>query len=128
MKLGLDFDGVISDDPDKFSWLSGMLVGGGQEVHIITGNRGTPEFLKNLDGLGIWYTHFFSISDYHHDIGTPMTGYEENNTWIDEEVWNKSKAIYCAKYGIDLHIDDSPIYGEYFQGTTYILYRGKNAA
>lgn len=115
MKIGLDFDGVIN----KYYWilspLTHLLLSHEQEVHILTGNRGTSRFLKDLEEkYGIAYTHFYSISDYHQMIGTPMTGYDQNNTWIEEDIWDRSKGIYAKKHALDLHFDDSPIYGNYF--------------
>lgn len=127
MKLGLDYDGVINKLPRFFSILTKLFVAAGHEVHIITGNRGTAEFLKNLKKMGISYTHFFSISDYHHGIGTPMTGYEENHTWIAEDLWDRTKGNYCAEHGIDLHVDDSPVYGKYFR-TPYLYFSLSKAA
>jgi hypothetical protein len=94
------------------------------QVHIITGSRITEYLLERLMGYDIYYTHLFSISDYHHDLGTPMTGYEDHQPHIDPEIWNRTKAEYCAKHKISLHVDDSPIYGQYFT-TPYALYKGK---
>jgi 8-oxo-dGTP diphosphatase len=34
---------------------------------------------------------------------------------MDNKVWNRAKAEYCKKNGIQLHIDDSDVYGKYFE-------------
>lgn len=122
IKVGLDFDGVITAKPELFSILSKLLVDNGHEVHILTGNRGTPEFLEGVLDLGIVFTHFFSISDHHRTIGTDMTGYDQNSPWIDDLLWNKTKGWYCKQNEIDLHIDDSKDYGQHFL-TSYCLFQ-----
>ena len=121
MKIGLDFDGVINLYYGILGPLTRLLVKNGNEVHILTGNRGTQQFLRDLKSkYKIVYTHFYSISDYHRMIGTPMTGYDQNNPWIDDDVWNRSKGIYAKQHSLDLHFDDSLIYGDYFE-TPYCL-------
>ena len=115
-KVGLDYHGVIDTQPELFSLISNLLVDAGHEVHIITGTRITEKFKEHLIELGITYTHIFSISDYHHDIlHTPMKGYDEGDPWIDEILWNQTKAWYCQSVDIDWHLDDSAVYGDHFK-------------
>jgi len=121
-KLGLDYHGVITANPMLFSFLSKILRYLNYEVHIITGRRITESLKIQLSEYGISYSHLFSISDYHFKIGTPMTGYEDNQPKIDDEIWNKTKGEYCRTYKIDLHIDDSHVYGNYFS-TPYLLFK-----
>ena len=118
-KLGLDYNGVISDHSGMLAILSSILVKAGHEVHIITGRRQIPEFEEELDSLGIRYTHFFSIADHHKELGTPMVGYENNEPWLDANIWDATKADYCKRVQIDMHIDDSDTYGQYFE-TVYL--------
>jgi len=117
MKLGLDFHGVIDKGPELFSVMSDLLVKNDHEVHIITGETITNEFKLKIQNFNIIYTHLFSIIDYHKSIGT-LIRYEDNGPWIDEDLWNKTKAEYCERMKIDLHIDDSKVYGKYFTGKT----------
>lgn len=124
MKLGLDFHGVITAKPKFFSRISKLFMLGGHDVHILTGSRWTLDLERQLVGYDISWTHKFSISDHHHEIGTPMTGYDEGQPKIDDLTWNKTKAWYCLQHGIDLHIDDSPVYGQYFI-TPYCHYDSK---
>lgn len=114
MRISLDYHGVITKDPDFFQHVSENVVVSGGELHVVTGRRVTDEFKKQLEDYGISYTHLFSISDFHHQLGTPMTGYEDGQPKIDIDIWNATKADYCAKHRIDLHIDDSDVYGKYF--------------
>jgi hypothetical protein len=114
VKIGLDFHGVITSNPVFFSRFSKVFCQSGNEVHIITGSRITSDFLNKLKDYDIEYTHLFSISDYHYNEGTAMTGYDKDQTEIDEDTWDRTKAQYCKEMKIDLHIDDSVIYGRYF--------------
>ena len=47
---------------------------------------------------------------------------------MDKEIWNRTKAEYCAEAGIDMMIDDSPVYGSYFTGKClYLLQKDQRA-
>lgn len=114
IKVGLDLHGVISAHPKFFSAMSKALVKNGAEVHIITGSH-SVEILDEIKKYDISYTHLFSIADYHRSIKTPMW-YDDNKTpWIDKTLWDLTKAEYCEREGIEFHIDDSDVYGEYFK-------------
>jgi len=118
-KVGFDFHGVLDKHTDFFSALTKLLVASSWQVHIITGAKLTTDFLARLDSLGIDYTHLFSIVDYHESIGTKVN-YDSSGPWIDAELWNSTKAEYCTRQGIDMHIDDSDVYGKYFKDTMYL--------
>lgn len=120
-KLGLDYHHVISENPKVFSNLSKIFVDSGQEIHVITGRRITDEFKKTLANLDIHYTHLFSIADHHFKLNSPMTGYEEGQPKLIDELWNPTKAIYCEHEKINLHIDDSEVYVDFFK-TPYLTY------
>jgi hypothetical protein len=90
-------------------------------VHILTGEEDTPILREKLNTLNIYYTHLFSIASYHKSIGTKMWQDEKNTPWMDQEMWNVTKAQYCIKNKIDMHIDDSDTYGKYFK-TPYLLF------
>jgi hypothetical protein len=121
-KLGFDFHGVLDNDPEFFSELTKCLVNGGNEVHVITGEKDTPEFRKNLAEMGISYTHLFSIASHHLKIGTKVWYKDADNPFMDEETWNKTKADYCEREKIDMHLDDSEHYGKHFK-TPFALYQ-----
>jgi hypothetical protein len=128
LKIGIDIHGVIDSDPEFFSQLSKMIVNSGGQIHVITGQKDTPELREKMQQLGISFTHFFSITTHHETIGTKIWYDEKNRPWMDAEIWNRTKAEYCQRNGITMHIDDSPIYGQYFTGTIYLLYNNKKAA
>lgn len=121
-KLGLDFHGVLDDDREYFSNLSRRVLNEGGEVHVITGSQDTPELRDKIARLGVVFSHFFSISTYHTDIGTTVWE-DDRGPWMDADVWDKSKAEYCLRHGINIHIDDSPVYGKHFcPSTVYVKY------
>lgn len=114
-KLGLDIHGVIDKRPDLFANLSRMVKESGHEVHVLTGSKITDSIYEKLNDYGIKYDNIFSILDYHSEqVETDMWQDSRNNWWIDDDIWNQTKGIYCKNKGIDLHIDDTKIYGKYF--------------
>lgn len=114
-KVGLDLHGVIDSMPEFFSFFTKAIIDAGGEVHIITGGTSEKD-VKLLEDYRIRWTHFFSISDYHREKGTPTQGTHPKYGFpqISDAEWDKTKGEYCAKHGIDLHIDDTLIYNDYF--------------
>jgi len=121
IKLGLDIHGVIDANPNLFSIISNLLVSNDHEVHIITGKEISDDLVNKLLQFKIKYTHLFSITSYHKNAGSGVSYDDKGRPWMDEEVWNATKSWYCNKHKIDLHIDDSDIYGKYFK-TPYLKY------
>jgi hypothetical protein len=129
-KLGLDIHGVITDDMDAMRKLAEcvMLSGVLNQVHIISGPP--VKFIKEeLEQLGFkegqHYSHIFSIVDHHLAAGTQVVFDENGHAWTDEYTWDKTKADYCLREGINLHIDDSDQYGYFFK-TPYARFFSKN--
>ncbi len=114
MKIGLDLHGVVESNPKFFSELSKLLVANGHEVHLITGKRFNL-VEQELKDYGVVYTHFYSIVEEEEKRGVFVKEDENGNPWMDYDIWNSSKAKYCQENGIDLHIDDSSKYGEFFK-------------
>lgn len=123
MKFGLDFHGVINKKPEMFSALSHALVKAGHEVHIVTGPRRSKieEDLKKFD---IAFTHFYSIVEHEEGKGTEIFWDSKGDPYMDMAIWKRAKSEYCKRVGIDLHIDDSAEYGEYFT-TPFALFKHK---
>ena len=126
IKLGLDVHGVIDKDPEFFSNLSEVMFTQGHEVFIITGREKTPDFVEEIKKYKIWYTDILSITTYQKILGTPVSYLDDRKSQpiMDPEIWNPTKAALCATAGIDIIIDDSLIYGRYFQDikTQYLTY------
>ncbi len=125
MKIGLDIHGVCDANPKFFAELSKLFVEAGHEVIIITGKMKSHGAVDEIKELGISYTKFFSIVDYHLENGTEISFDSNGNPWINDDIWNRTKAEICEKEKIDFHIDDSSIYGEYFN-TPYAQISIKN--
>ena len=119
MKLGIDFHGVLNTYP-SFCHLTHLFCKHGHEVHIMTGNRITPEFEKELVELGVHWTHLFSITDYHAEKGVDIVNDSKGNPWLPSKLWNPTKAVYAEKMGIDFIIDDSEVYGKFFHKIPYL--------
>lgn len=126
-KLGLDIHGVIDDNPEFFSELSKKLIEDGNEVHIITGAPQSKDVVQKLLDMKIEYTHFFSIVDWAESIGVNVE-WTDNGPMMDEHTWDIAKSIYCSQNGIDIHVDDTPRYGEYFKhiSTRFVKYEWNN--
>ncbi len=128
MKFGFDIHGVVDTHPEVYAAITKALEEAGHEVHVITGAQRTPELEFRLQDLGIRYTHWFSIVQYHLDKGDIDVKFVDGQPWMDREAWNRTKAEYCEEAGIDLVIDDSPIYGSYFTGKClYLLQKDPKA-
>lgn len=124
MKLGLDLHGVIDTNYPLFSELTQALISTGNEVHILTGASITPELIDNLIQNHIKWTNIYSVTDLY--LGTDVVTFDEKGEpHMDTYLWDKSKAEYCREHSIDLHIDDSDIYGMFFK-TPYARYFSKS--
>ena len=124
MKIGIDIHGVLDTNP-FFKQMALSMRHDGDEVHIITGTS-IELALKDLEKLdmhkGFHYTHLYSITDDLISRGIPVEWKDGNNPFFPYEEWDKAKAEYCAKNGIDIHFDDTKRYGEYFT-TPFALVR-----
>lgn len=124
LKIGVDIHGVATDATEFFQGLTHLLVSGGHEVHIITGPPSDKAKIE-VEALGLAYTHLFSIADYHKQAGTPMTWDSRGHPFMDDYNWDKTKADYCLREGIQLHMDDSDSYNYFFK-TPYARFYSKN--
>lgn len=118
-KLGLDIHGVVDSLPEFFSFLTDSFIKNVGEVHIITGGRWDSEFEKMLNDFNIKWTHKFSVYDYLKQTGAEQTGKVQFpdgtiQRKFKNEDWDKIKGQYCKENNIDLHIDDTLIYNNYF--------------
>lgn len=119
IKIGLDFHGVISVNPDFFGEFTDLAIARGYEIDIITG--GSSKIEKHfLDAWGISYTNFFSLLDSFESQGL-VDHLDDGDFHVDPDLWNKKKADYCISNNISIHIDDTELYGQYFI-TPFCLY------
>ena len=111
-KIGLDFHGVISAEPEKFKIFCHEIRKKGIKVYVISGGpRNDVE--KYLQEQGIEYDVVWAILDLCEAKGTARF-YDDGSFFVPTEIWNKAKAEYCIKEDIKFHVDDSPLYGRYF--------------
>ena len=112
LKIGLDFHGVITDNPEYFKVFANEALRRGYEIHIISGGpKATIE--KFLQQWGIKYTDIFAIVDYYDARGC-VTFYENGEFKVPDKLCNCAKAAYCDENGINIHIDDTMSYSEGF--------------
>lgn len=115
IKIGIDIHGMIDNNPDFFATLTTTLVENGHQVFIMTGSEITQALIAELRGYGIMWTHLFSIADYYKNKpDVQMWRDEQGRPWVDKVLWNKAKGQYAAEQGLDLVLDDSQEYAEYF--------------
>ena len=113
MKIGIDVHGTADSFPAFFRELTKLFVVAGHEVHIVTGSR-QSEIEPEVKNLGISYTHFFSMTDYHESQGTEMVYGSKKNPWMDEKLWRKTKGDYAKRVGLDMMFENQPEYIEHF--------------
>ena len=113
-RIGFDIHGVIDKNPELFSKITKDFKNLGYEVHILTGSLPTPALYEELKSYDILYDDLFSILGYHRANGSKMWK-DDRGWWVDDDVWNKTKAEYCDSKGFLFHLDDTRIYGQYFK-------------
>lgn len=118
-KIGIDFHGVINQDPAFFQALTTAAVEQGIEVHIVSGGP-RRHIERYAEKYGIRYHKIWCIFDFykHKEL---IQFLPDGSFHMDDELWNKAKADYCRQEEIALHIDDSNVYGDYFT-SPYCLY------
>ena len=122
LRIGIDFHGVISENPTYFRAFSAAAYERGHTIYIISGGPYSVE--KNfLDLWGIKYTEIFSMLDYFARRGQ-VEYFANGNFKVPECLWNEIKGIYCRDNEIDVHIDDTSQYSKNFS-TPFCLYDQK---
>ena len=123
LKIGLDYHGVIDQKPIYFAKLCHIARKRGHFIYIITGGPivQVKEYLKDSN---IEYDFIFAISDYYQALGE-FKQTNDGRIEIPDEKWNIAKAIFCSHNKIDIHIDDSQEYLQWFT-TPFCLYDNKN--
>lgn len=120
-KLGLDFHGVIDTFPEYMKLFSELLVQAGHEVHVVTGLKRDSGIEADLAKFGIKFTHYFSIVEQLERDGVTIV-WRDGLPYADKIYWDIAKRDYCQKTGIDMMIDDSPVYKDTFHdiSTVYL--------
>lgn len=119
LKIGIDYHGVITDNPTFFKNFNGLALQKGCLVYVISGGR-KREIEVYLQKHQIPYSDIFSILDFY-DAQNQVSYLPDGSFKIDDALWNKAKSDFCLQNNIAFHIDDSPLYGQTFQ-TPFCLY------
>jgi hypothetical protein len=125
--VSFDLHGTIDNDIPFFKEMMSLLLEKGWKVYIITGME-KHRALKEVEPYDIEYTDLLSVTDYHKEIGTKITFDEKGNPWIDEILWNETKAEMCRQIGSIVHVDDQNVYEKAFYkegrrpDTIFLLY------
>ena len=123
LKIGLDYHGVINHNPLFFKNLTRLALQDNHQIIVLSGGH-KQDVINYLQTNNIGYSNIFSLLDYFQEKNL-VTFYEDGSFFVPNDLWNKAKADYCLKNRIDLHIDDSMLYGVYFQ-TPFCLYSPNN--
>ena len=119
MKFGIDIHGVADTKRKFFAIFTQRVIEQGHQVHIITGSQRTLKIENELNSYGIRWTHFFSVADKLIAEGCVVHWKDKDNPFFDDVYWNDTKGKYCEQQKIDIHFDDSNVYGKYFK-TLYV--------
>lgn len=122
-KIGIDFHGVISSEPEIFAVFCKEIRKYGVKVFIISGGP-EKDIVRYLHNHHVEYDYVWAILDYYDEKGH-VAYFDDGSFQVPTEMWNRAKAEYCAKENIEFHIDDSNVYGKYFV-TPYCKYDFNN--
>jgi len=129
MIVGLDLHGVINSDPAFFIEFARDIIEDGGIVHIITGHPVDQEVYEELNACGFsrdLYSSIQSIQDTLDDLGCPISGLDSHGrNKYDDVSWDSCKANLCEKLDIEVHVDDTLRYKDYFKSTTFGHFDGK---
>ncbi len=123
LKIGLDYHGVISQQPAYFASFCALARCRGHHISIITGGP-LPTVRQKLLRQKIESDFIFAISDYYQALGVAKQK-EDGRLYIPEDLWNKAKADFCRRSHINFHIDDSLDYLHWFS-TPFCLYKAES--
>jgi len=122
MKIGIDYHGVINSNPDFFKKFNALALKNKHSIVVLSGGS-AKDVKAYLNAHQISFSDVYSLVDDFSARGLAQF-YEDGSFFVNNEIWNKAKAKYCFEHHVDVHIDDSMVYGAYFQ-TPFCLYTPK---
>ena len=129
MIVGLDLHGVIDSDPAYFIEFARDIIEDGGTVHVITGHPINSEIYEQLSACGFakdLYSSVQSIQDTLDEVKSPVLGLDvHGRNKYDDISWDSCKASLCKKLDVDVHIDDTMRYKDYFKETTFGHFDGE---
>ena len=123
LKIGLDYHGVIDSNLKYFADFCAKAKQRNHSIYIITGGP-KVKVDHNLQKNDIPYDICFAISDYYQALNKII---QNNNGkfMVPDNLWNMAKADFCRRSGVNIHIDDSMKYINWFS-TPYCIYNKKH--
>jgi len=93
---------------------------------VITGppiDQANEELNNAGYAVDVHFDSVISVVDWLKKRGAEMTKDDNGNWWTTDVLWWQSKSLICVRENIDVMIDDSPEYGEYFEfaDTKFVL-------
>lgn len=123
LKIGLDYHGVIDINTKYFADFCKEANKRDHLIYIITGGPKTLVDYKLKDN-NIFYDLCFAISDYY-IAKNKIVQKETGEFIIPDNLWNIAKADFCRRSQVNIHIDDSLKYINWFS-TPYCYYNKKD--
>ena len=123
LKIGLDYHGVIDINKKYFADFCHKAKQRGHLIYIITGGP-KAKVDDSLQKSDIAYDMCFAISDYYQAMNK-FVQINDGKIIIPDNLWNMAKAEFCRRSQINIHIDDSLKYINWFS-TPYCYYNKKD--
>ena len=123
LKIGLDYHGVIDTNVKYFADFCTKAKQRNHLVYVVTGGP-KVKVDYNLQKNKIPYDMSFAISDYYQAMNKVIQ-VNDGKFMIPDNLWNMAKAEFCRRSGINIHIDDSLKYINWFS-TPYCYYNTKD--
>ena len=123
LKIGLDYHGVIDINLKYFAEFCTKAKQRKHLIYIITGGP-KVKVDYNLKINQIPYDTCFAISDYYQALNKIIQT-DDGKLIIPDNLWNIAKADFCRRSQINIHIDDSLKYINWFS-TPYCYYNKNN--
>jgi len=129
MIIGIDLHGVADTYPEIKGLLEAIRSGGNQ-VYVISGPH-VDKIVARLEALEfkhkVHYDEILSVVHFLKYYNYEMWQDEKGDWWTSDEDWWSSKAKICLEYNIDIMIDDSERYREWFEKlnvpTKFVLFK-----
>jgi len=127
--IAVDLHGVADTYPEIKSLLEAIRAGGNQ-VYVISGPH-VEKIAERLEVLGfehnVHYDEILSVVHFLKYHNCKMWQDEKGDWWASDQDWWSSKAKICLEYKVDVMIDDSEAYQEWFKAlevpTKFILFK-----
>jgi len=119
LKISIDYHGVITSNPAFFKTFNQIALNKNIEIIVLSGAQ-SIDVKSYLEKNQIPYSCVWSLLDYFKQKN--LVSFNDDGSFhVADDIWDKAKARYCKEQNINLHIDDSMLYGLYFQ-TPFCLY------